>query len=64
MSAVDARSEEPASQEPLERDDDDLSDLREELRVLLPGPQTLTAFLIVLPFKAGFDQVWEGEKVV
>ena len=39
------------------RADGDLSDLLAELRVLLPSAQTLTAFLIILPFNAGFAQV-------
>jgi hypothetical protein len=41
-----------------------LSDLLGELRVLLPGAQTLTAFLIILPFNAGFGQIRQGEKNV
>lgn len=64
VSAVHARSEETVSQESLERDDGDLSDLLEELRVLLPGAQTLTAFLIILPFNGGFGQIREGEQIV
>ena len=44
--------------------DGDLSDLLAELRVLLPGAQTLTAFLIILPFNAGFAQIQQGEKYV
>jgi hypothetical protein len=44
--------------------DDDLGDLLQELRVLLPGTQTLTAFLIILPFNSGFSQIQQGEKVV
>ena len=42
--------------------DDDLGDLLQELRVLLPGSQTLTAFLIILPFNAGFSQIEQEEK--
>jgi hypothetical protein len=44
--------------------DTDLSDLLEELRVLLPGTTTLTAFLIILPFNAGFDEIRDEEKAV
>lgn len=44
--------------------DTDLSDLLQELRVLLPGTQTLTAFLIILPFNQGFAQTQQGEKYV
>jgi len=45
-------------------DDGDLTDLLSELRVLLPGTQTLTAFLVILPFNAGFAEVNEREKIV
>lgn len=44
--------------------DGDLSDLLQELRVLLPGTQTLTAFLVILPFNQGFSQIQQGEKYV
>lgn len=44
--------------------DGDLSDLVGELRVLLPGTQTLTAFLIILPFTGGFNQIRGEEKAV
>lgn len=44
--------------------DQDLSDLLQELRVLLPGTQMLTAFLIILPFNAGFADIQRGEKNV
>ena len=49
---------------PQEKDDGDLSDLLQELRVLLPGSQTLTAFLIILPFNAGFGNIRDEERVV
>lgn len=45
-------------------EDGDLSDLLEELRILLPGAQTLTAFLIILPFNGGFSEIREEEKIV
>ena len=44
--------------------DGDLSDLLSELRILLPGAQTLTAFLIILPFNSGFAGIQRGEKFV
>ncbi|CAN5839695.1 MAG: DUF6328 family protein [Thermomicrobiales bacterium] len=47
-----------------ERDDGDLTDLLSELRVLLPGAQTLAAFLIILPFNAGFAEIRSEEKAV
>jgi hypothetical protein len=47
-----------------QRGDGDLSDLLSELRILLPGAQTLTAFLIILPFNGGFAQIQEGEQYV
>lgn len=47
-----------------EHEDGDLSDLLEELRILLPGTQTLTAFLIILPFNSGFSEIRNTEKVV
>ncbi len=45
-------------------EDGDLSDLLEELRILLPGTQTLTAFLIILPFNSRFSEIQDREKVV
>lgn len=44
--------------------DGDLGDLLQELRVLLPGAQTLTAFLVILPFNSGFGQIQQEEKLV
>lgn len=46
------------------REDGDLSDLLNEMRVLLPGTQTLTAFLIILPFNAGFAEINGTEKAI
>lgn len=48
----------------VERDDGDLTDLLSELRILLPGAQTLTAFLIILPFNGGFAEIRNEEKAV
>lgn len=44
------------------RGDGDLTDLLSELRVLLPGSQTLVAFLIILPFNARFSEIRHGEQ--
>lgn len=38
--------------EPDSHDPADLGDMLQELRVLLPGAQMLTAFLILLPFRS------------
>jgi intracellular septation protein A len=46
------------------RRDGDLSDLLNEMRVLLPGAQTLTAFLIILPFNGGFAEIRGSEKTI
>ena len=47
-----------------EQRDGDLSDLLSELRVLLPGAQTLTAFLVILPFNTGFNDITNVERGV
>jgi hypothetical protein len=56
----------PQMQDDTVRDvgDHDLSDLLQELRILLQGAQVLTAFLIVLPFSEGFGQLDQIEKWV
>ncbi len=41
--------------------DGDLSDMLGELRVLLPGAQLLTAFMVTLPFSGGFSKVQQAE---
>jgi hypothetical protein len=46
------------------RADGDLSDLLSELRILLPGAQMLTAFLIILPFNSGARQLIASERYV
>lgn len=48
----------------MQADDGDFADLLAELRVLLPGTQLLTAFLITLPFSAGFAKIVQFEKWV
>ena len=46
------------------REDGDLSDMLSELRILLPGAQMLTAFLIILPFNGGARHIIETERMV
>jgi hypothetical protein len=46
------------------RHDGDFSDMLSELRILLPGAQMLTAFLIILPFSGGARQVVQGDRIV
>ena len=41
-----------------------LSELLQELRVMLPGVQVLLAFLLTLPFTNRFDTLTEGERGV
>lgn len=45
-------------------DDGDLTDMLGELRVLLPSAQLLSAFLITVPFSAGFAAEVSAEKGV
>jgi hypothetical protein len=45
-------------------DDGDFSDMLSEQRILLPGAQMLTAFLIILPFNGGFQRIVHIEKLV
>ncbi|MES2352264.1 MAG: DUF6328 family protein [Pseudomonadota bacterium] len=52
----------PAEQ--AEQDDGDFSDMLSEMRILLPGAQMLSAFLIILPFNGGFAQIVRAEKLV
>ena len=47
-----------------ERLDREIIELLNELRVTLPGVQVLFAFLLVLPFQAGFAQVTDVERAV
>ena len=46
------------------REEGDLSDLLSELRILLPGAQMLTAFLIILPFNSGGREIIHAERIV
>lgn len=61
---VSADTSSSSSGEESYRDDGDLTDLLGELRVLLPGAQTLTAFLTILPFNGGFSAIRDEEKIV
>jgi hypothetical protein len=50
-----------------DRDDDkdgdgDFSDMLSEMRILLPGAQMLSAFLVILPFNEGFGKIVQAEK--
>lgn len=45
-------------------EDGDLSDMLSELRILLPGAQMLTAFLIILPFSTGAREIIQTERFV
>lgn len=47
-----------------ERLDRELSELMQELRVLLPGVQVLFAFLLILPFNVGFQDVNGSERAL
>jgi len=49
---------------PEPHDDGDFSDMLSEQRILLPGAQMLTAFLIILPFNGGFRHIVQVEKIV
>lgn len=46
------------------QDDGDFSDMLSEMRILLPGAQMLSAFLIILPFNGGFAQIVRAEKLL
>lgn len=50
--------------DPQIHDDGDLTDMLGELRVLLPTAQLLSAFLITVPFSAGFGVIAVSEKWV
>src|SRR5258708_12642517 len=46
------------------RDPDDLTEMLQELRVLIPGVQVLTGFLLILPFNQGFHDIALAENWV
>jgi hypothetical protein len=64
VQAVERRPEDTQLAQAHEEADHDLSDLLQELRILLQGVQVLTAFLIILPFSEGFGRVDQIEKWV
>ncbi|MFK3741333.1 DUF6328 family protein [Herbaspirillum sp. SJZ107] len=45
-----------------DHDEADMTEMLNELRVLLPGAQLLTGFLITLPFNSGFKEIVQSEK--
>jgi hypothetical protein len=47
---------------PFERTDRNLAELLNELRVALPGVQVLFAFLLVVPFNAGYTRLTDFER--
>ncbi|NUZ08404.1 DUF6328 family protein [Piscinibacter koreensis] len=44
--------------------DNELGDVLAELRVVLPGAQLLSGFLLTLPFSTGFAKIVDFEKVI
>lgn len=64
MKVADPQQPQQFRQEPVEGEHDvnSLSDMHEELRILLPAAQVLTAFLILLPFNQGFSKIRQDEK--
>ena len=58
------RSDKDDNNSPEVEEDGDVSDMLSEQRILLPGAQMLTAFLIILPFNGGFSQIVRTEKLV
>lgn len=58
------RPVQPAADGAAEEDDGDFSDMLSEMRILLPGAQMLTAFLIILPFNSGFGKIVHTEKLL
>jgi hypothetical protein len=52
------------NESPKERVDRELSELLEEIRVLLPGVEILFGFLIILPFSGGLSEVSGFERVL
>lgn len=47
---------------PAGHDEGDMTEMLNELRILLPGAQLLTGFLIALPFNSGFQGIVQLEK--
>lgn len=61
---ADPTSQQEESGRPDLPDDGDFSDMLSEMRILLPGAQMLSAFLIILPFNGGFREIVQSEKYV
>jgi len=58
-------SERPDYEPDNDRDGDgDFSDMLSEMRILLPGAQMLSAFLVILPFNEGFAKIVHVEKLL
>src|SRR4051794_29189561 len=57
-------SQSPPEQSRTRSRDGDLTEMIGELKVLLPGAQTLTAFLVILPFNSAFSAVRDADKAV
>jgi hypothetical protein len=55
---------EPRDYDAEEREDGDFSDMLSEMRILLPGAQMLSAFLVILPFNEGFGKIVHAEKLL
>lgn len=51
-----------SGESPKERVDRELIELLNELRVSLPGVQVLFAFLLTVPFSAGFGRLTSGQR--
>jgi hypothetical protein len=64
MSSTASEEAEPVVQDTYQHSDGNLSDLLQELRVLLQGVQVLTGFLIILPFNEGFRSIARGAREV
>jgi Family of unknown function (DUF6328) len=56
--------DDPRHETPFERLDRNLAELTGELRVVVTGVQVLFAFLLILPFSAGFAHVGQFEEIV
>lgn len=57
-------SERPDYEDDDKEGDGDFSDMLSEMRILLPGAQMLSAFLIILPFNQGFAKIVHMEKLL
>lgn len=55
---------EPRDYDAEDREDGDFSDMLSEMRILLPGAQMLSAFLVILPFNEGFGKIVHAEKLL